>query len=273
MQATFVTPYVLEWLERTTAVSILHRFDQACNVVNQLGEVVSIVAPSIGPGPFAIVMQEGEIGNIFENTLIRIDSKQLFVSDCKIDISKAEVWQSKLNWESLRKNQVEWKKAIPHIEAVAQSRRQVNAGIETAVSSHLHQIEHQLIESIAVQNAADFKTAVSKMAGLGSGLTPAGDDFLVGVLYGLFATCAVKEAQSWVEIVVETAVPRTTTLSAAWLQAAARGEAVAAWHEFGKQLIVNCNQWETAVERILAIGHSSGADALAGFTAVTKFEE
>ncbi len=273
MQATLVTPYVLKWLERTTAVSMLHRFDQACNVVNQLGEVVSIVAPSVGPGPFAIVMQAGEVGNIVENTLIHIDSNQLFVSDCKVDISEAKVWQSKLNWESLRKNQVEWKKMIPHIEAVAQSRRQVDAGIETAVSNHLHQIEHQLVKSIAVQSVADFKTAVSKMAGLGSGLTPAGDDFLVGVLYGLFATCPVKEVQSWAEIVVETAVPCTTTLSGAWLQAAARGEAVAAWHEFGKQLVVNCDQWETAVNRILAIGHSSGADALAGFTAVTKLSD
>ena len=270
LKANIITPYVLDWLERSTAVSLLHLFDQACNVMNQLGEVVSIVAPSIGPGPFAIVVRENHVGRLFEGKLIRIDGGQFFVGKDKVDLRDAEVWQPQLDWNALRANQHVWRKVIPQIEAVALCRRQVNAGIETAVSFYLHQIESQLVQAISTQNRAGFNTAVSKIAGLGSGLTPAGDDFLVGVLYGLFAMHPAEEVEPWAEIVLETAVSRTTTLSAAWLRAAARGEAVVAWHEFGKQFVVHSDQWETAVHRILAIGHSSGADALAGFTAVTK---
>ncbi|KAA3664173.1 MAG: DUF2877 domain-containing protein, partial [Chloroflexi bacterium] len=125
-------------------------------------------------------------------------------------------------------------------------------------------------QAVVTKNYDAFQTAVSKISGLGQGLTPAGDDFLVGVLFGLFATLPAQAVRPWREIVVETGTPRTTTLSGAWLKAAARGEAVAAWHEFYEQLMVNDGEWETAVNRILDIGHSSGADALSGFTAVTK---
>jgi len=270
LKATMITPYVHDWLERSTAVSLLHRFEQACNVVNQLGEVVSIVSSSVGSGPFAIVVREQHVGGFFTDNLIRIDNKQLVIGDVEIDISESTVWQPQPNWVALRAKYPIWRKVILQIEKVALSKRLANAGMETAVSDHLHQIEKQLIDALTMQNFDDFKTTVSKIAGLGSGLTPAGDDFLVGVLYGLFATCSANVVQSWAEMVVETAVPRTTTLSAAWLNAAARGEAVAAWHELGEQLVVRGGEWETAVHRILAIGHSSGADALAGFTAVTK---
>ncbi|NJN55086.1 MAG: DUF2877 domain-containing protein [Anaerolineae bacterium] len=63
-------------------------------------------------------------------------------------------------------------------------------------------------------------------------------------------------------------MPCTTTLSAAWLKAAGRGEAGIAWHELGERLSVNGDRWQATVTRILATGHSSGADALGGFTAV-----
>ncbi|MCB9006268.1 MAG: hypothetical protein H6656_02600 [Ardenticatenaceae bacterium] len=41
------------------------------------------------------------------------------------------------------------------------------------------------------------------------------------------------------KIVVETAVPRTTQLSAAWLQAAGRGEAHKPWHDLVDALSAN----------------------------------
>jgi hypothetical protein len=69
---------------------------------------------------------------------------------------------------------------------------------------------------------------------------------------------------------VATAVPRTTTLSAAWLKAAGRGEANELWHTFTAQLSANSDHWQQAYLAILETGHSSGADALWGFTAVAN---
>jgi hypothetical protein len=77
----------------------------------------------------------------------------------------------------------------------------------------------------------------------------------MGVLYGLWVW---HPQQQWMELILEAAVPRTTSLSAAFLRAAAAGEATIHWHHLA-------NGDSTAVERILAVGHTSGRDAWKGF--------
>ena len=71
------------------------------------------------------------------------------------------------------------------------------------------------------------------------------------------------------EAIVASAIPRTSRLSAAWLEAAARGEAGQPWHT----LVVALASTDTdtvgdAIHGILGVGHTSGADALAGFVLV-----
>ena len=62
------------------------------------------------------------------------------------------------------------------------------------------------------------------------------------------------------------AVPRTTTLAAALLQAAAQGECSAPWHALLAALDMGPETEITAVvHTILAQGATSGADSLAGF--------
>jgi hypothetical protein len=68
------------------------------------------------------------------------------------------------------------------------------------------------------------------------------------------------------------AAPLTTSLSAAWLRSAGRGEAVILWHVFLDALLVSRIGNPTysagileAIDNILAVGETSGADALAGF--------
>jgi len=65
---------------------------------------------------------------------------------------------------------------------------------------------------------------------------------------------------------VEAAAPRTTTLSAAFLRAAAQGEWSAAWHVLLAALNEGTEvEITAAVQDVLAHGATSGADALAGF--------
>ena len=87
----------------------------------------------------------------------------------------------------------------------------------------------------------------------------------MGALYALWA---MGRADAGVmAAVLETAVLRTTTLSLAWLRAAARGEAAAVWHELVEAALAGDGDGvETAVFAILATGASSGAAAWAGFT-------
>jgi len=111
---------------------------------------------------------------------------------------------------------------------------------------------------------SQLQAGAVQLAGLGGGLTPAGDDFLVGVM--LWAWLTHPAPQPLCQTVLEAAAPRTTTLSAAFLRAAARGECSASWHALLAALAEGTDtELAPAVEAVLAHGHTSGADTLAGF--------
>ena len=51
-----VAPDVNNWLANSRLPRILYVFDRACNLINEPREVLSIVTPQIGNGPFNLVM-------------------------------------------------------------------------------------------------------------------------------------------------------------------------------------------------------------------------
>lgn len=55
--ALTITPFVQIWLQNSSAVSVLHVFERACNLVNERREVVSLVATELGAGPFNVVVE------------------------------------------------------------------------------------------------------------------------------------------------------------------------------------------------------------------------
>lgn len=113
-----------------------------------------------------------------------------------------------------------------------------------------------LLRAIIANDFFVVAAATSRLAGLGQGVTPTGDDILMGLIFALWIWHPKK---AWIDLIVDTAVPRTTSLSAAFLRAAGAGEATMHWHDL-------VNGLPDAPSNILDIGHSSGADAWAGFT-------
>ena len=100
------------------------------------------------------------------------------------------------------------------------------------------------------------------LAGMGPGGTPAGDDFLVGVMVAIWLLGNETDASA----IAETAAPRTSALSAAFLRAAGRGEFMAAWHRLVEALAAgHPAEAEKAAMAVESFGASSGADALDGF--------
>ncbi|MEZ4590753.1 MAG: DUF2877 domain-containing protein [Chloroflexota bacterium] len=268
-----LTPHVRRWLQAQKSAVLLHRFDTVINLANDAGEIISVGQRPIQPGPFTLLV-DGE--RPFPHTLspltpVTPTATSLIIGPLQIDCRPAELWQPVPNWPRLQDQQTSWQQALPKLQ--------------TAVTHHLHRIgssgpanfwaqfQTAVTDMQAVRLAADrasWQTAVTKLAGFGPGFTPAGDDFLVGFLFGLWATRPEDEVVKLAKIVVETAVPRTTQLSAAWLQAAGRGEAWQPWHELVDSFIAG-HDWQPPVNRILNQGATSGVAALLGFIAAAGF--
>jgi hypothetical protein len=122
---------------------------------------------------------------------------------------------------------------------------------------------------------AELARAVSRSMGSGPGLTPAGDDVLVGMLTVLTSVAAGPAARPLASRLVGalTAVSHTTPdISRHLLEQAARGLPGRALHELGKAL------WEgapddvlaAALESVLDTGCTSGADASLGLCAALR---
>lgn len=266
VSALILTPKVRQWLQTPTAVSLLHRFNHALNLINTNGTIISIVQPSIGAGPFSIVVDEERP---FPNTInpatpIHKSANSLHIGPLQVDLRSAQLWQPHPPWHLLHEHH-QWLTSLPELKtAVAQQQDRLTTGSPANFASQFQAAAAVMNAAIAHPDAAGLETAVTQLAGLGPGLTPAGDDLLLGMLLGLWATRPEAVVVELAERVVETAVPRTTQLSAAWLKAAAEGEAWSAWHDFLQALLAGDN-WHYSFHHILNNGATSGIASLLGF--------
>ena len=105
---------------------------------------------------------------------------------------------------------------------------------------------------------------MGSLVGAGPGLTPSGDDVLCGVLLGL-RLAAEPTALERVHAAVVPRLGATTTLSASLVREAAAGYAVPDLVRLGAALAAgDRDEAAGATQALLAIGHTSGRDLLAG---------
>jgi Protein of unknown function (DUF2877) len=103
---------------------------------------------------------------------------------------------------------------------------------------------------------------VQGLIGLGPGLTPSGDDFLVGAL-ALLAAIGARHAHAALAGAIKQALPGATApLSACFLRAAAAGHVGENLHRAVSALM--SGEVDAVVGTIANIGHSSGWDMMAG---------
>lgn len=127
-----------------------------------------------------------------------------------------------------------------------------------------------LCDGLRQADAVHLARGARALAGLGPGLTPAGDDILVGCLLAL-AVLPDADEMPLVDAIAMSARHRTTRISEAYLEAAARGEASELWHRLVAALGGSDSMRVTdAARQVLAVGETSGSDMLGGFVLATR---
>jgi hypothetical protein len=235
-------------------------FEQACNLIDDRGRIIALVLPAVGQGPFSISVP-GSPG-IFEPFLANqpawANREAVVIGPWRIELTDAAIWEPQIDRpeKPLKLNLI-----ANILEPYA---NWPNLAEETPLAQRLLRLARQLIKAINQPDKLEqLSQAVAKLAGLGPGLTPAGDDYMIGAMAALWLTGHPE----MMELIAATAIPRTNALSAAFLRAAARGEFMEPWHALAEAWQAEDEQAAvTAVTRIAAFGASSGADALAGFT-------
>jgi hypothetical protein len=262
-------------------------FDRACNLVNAEGDVLAVVTSERGLTPFGLMVAAGERAPFRELTpasAVHGTPDRLWLGPLEIDAAGARLWQPAPDWPAIRRL-FAGREALAALGAQAAGQGPAGSllalfapeGPGLALPAALRQrAQPAARELVAGLRAGDVEAAAAgarRLAGLGGGLTPAGDDFILGALLavcaGLYGADVEPFAPGIAAAVATAAAPLTTTLSGAYLRAAGRGECSAYWHDLCAALLrPEAGGVPDALAALLAVGHTSGADALAGFLAV-----
>lgn len=142
--------------------------------------------------------------------------------------------------------------------------------------SHRRDAAVTLAQACGDDNADAFSASAIRLLGVGSGLTPSGDDFVGGALFAqrAFGVTGGTAATAWNDArdsIVSAAPTRTHVISSTLLHDLARGESYAALHALASALTHDDeNALLDAMRAVVTIGHSSGWDMLAGFFAAVS---
>jgi hypothetical protein len=301
VRACRISSSAKHWIESQAPAKVLHVFPKACNLINNDGEVLSVVASDIGAGPFSIVLRpdtngvtgfKGFSNWVYAASPIQTETHTIYLGDLQVDTREAEVWNPAPNWPSIRRSRDRWLGFLPTLkktmdgEAPPESLYRILDAILSGdsgglsedttidiVQNHVRGLGRTLCEGILTESEAKIREGAMGLAGLGGGLTPAGDDFIMGALLGLRSIVFSESFSRIAETILSIVIPRTNSLSAAWLQAAAVGEAHETWRLFFEAMEQGSREkMEAAAIKILDAGHSSGADAIAGFLAVNLMD-
>jgi hypothetical protein len=259
INAVSISPDGRAWLEDSRAPIVLHVFEHACNLMSERREVLSVVTSQIGDGPFNLVIDEDVqfSKHLTADTSISVRADELALGDLTIATTAAPLWSPRPNWEALhaRKDSI-----IDQLTALPLT------AYQPALPSSLMS---PLFMAVAAADLAAGSAAARGLAGRGVGLTPAGDDLILGALYAGWLIHPCETARAIAQEFSEAAATLTTSLSSAWLRSAGKGEASVVWHRLFDALVAADRvHVQKTLGDIQAVGETSGADALTGFLSV-----
>lgn len=282
LAAQSLTPAVRAWLRDTRHARILHVFERAVNLAAG-ADVCALVSPDIGNGPFNVVLPAYDFARrLTASDTVSVTLTTIRLGDLLIDTTTADVWNPCPDWHLLRAQRARLRAHVPAIHAVLRQYAPANSlahlavdltappsGLDARFVETARQRWQDMLQAALGQDPAACVISARGLAGLGGGLTPAGDDWLVGCALAAHLGLPSPPAAAILLAAIRVAAPATNPLSASWLRAAADGACGQLWHT----LLASCLQPDPRTVQQAAValvrqGHTSGADALAGFVAL-----
>jgi hypothetical protein len=207
---------------------------------------------------------------VFENSALVVDFCHARRWQCdlpamRIDMTGPgvmEAWKSV--WQALNERQVRL-----GAEIVAQALLHSNGMVQSAISQRAREAIRDLMDATCRYQLDDL-SILTQLIGLGTGLTPCGDDFVVGYLAGLWCTVrGFVERRHWVSKLGETVIhlsEQTNDISRTYLYHAAYGQVSSRLDALAGAISrpENPVQLLQVAESAMQSGHTSGMDTVTG---------
>jgi Protein of unknown function (DUF2877) len=247
-------------------------FAHACNFEFR-DTLLTLVAPRASAGPTTLVLHTDppcDLRKLFGvGEVVSCRAGAASVRRATVFFGDASVWWPRARRPLLAPHGIaaNLKLAVERLAICRQTRSSsVDGGQGVATAAQLAQACRRLDRAAAVNG-------VDRLLGWGEGLTPAGDDFLVGHLAALtWLAGADHDRRRLVDELgshIVAAASRTTPIAAQLLRQAVAGHFSAAIDDLRDALLCECRPSRVgdAIEQALAQGATSGADTVSGLLA------
>ena len=270
-------------------------FQHACNLILADGALIALLAREVGDIPQGIRL-ETRPGFTFaearlqagQEVVCRAGVLRVEGTPLQIDLRAARIWRSDLAaiqvdmadpwtqaaWEIARQELLARhppEGLAPLAASLLSPAPDIGApGHAAPLSRRAYPAMRALVRATRGLELVTAAPAVGSLLGLGPGLTPAGDDFLVGFIAGLWSTTGQEARRrafvSGLGALLADGAQRTTDISASYLGHAAEGRVSDALLSLVRALGHECEPEtvQQATRNALQVGSSSGADGVLG---------
>lgn len=252
--------------------------DQLITLTNQ-EDITPMGVLLEGVASFVPILNEVDQLRLMPEALTTISGSLL------LDISKAEIWKSKITIDNALKarqtivddidrliNWLSQKPALgllPLLGRLTKANESLSSGKGNLYSRH---IADELSDFNLALQRGDWQTALQisdKLIGFGMGSTPSCDDFLAAWLLILqIFNELYPEDKSWIQAfgqeILEKAQAQTTDISVAMLKNAVQGKTNLSHQRLVTTLLFNEGDLLSSAEKVLQHGASSGGDFMLG---------
>jgi hypothetical protein len=242
-------------------------FARAVNFA-RAGGLLTLASPQAGDAPTTMVLRHEpaqDLRKLFEvGSVARCRDRNLCSARVVVRLDVARIWRPQPRRDRLARNQVDahLRVAADRLALKRQTCQSVISGPAATRTVALAQACLDLDRDRAVALA-------SSLIGWGEGLTPAGDDFLVGFLAGLDALAddaARRHFRDELGLAIAARAGRTTEVAAHFLRLAARRHYADVLDRLRGALLCahRCALVERTLQRAFDVGATSGADMVSG---------
>jgi hypothetical protein len=247
-------------------------FDNACNIALPADRLLALVALGSGAVPWGYQVATPPGFSFLDHlrggraAACRGGNLRFGGTSLVIDLRTARCWRSGLAGLALDLGRSDVRRAWAGAWRRVAERHMQTAGLPPGAAKPIL----ALARATRRLNREDAIAAADTLIGLGAGLTPAGDDFLVGYLAGLWCSAGADAARRSFLAELGAAVAaagRTNAISRSYLRAASAGEVSESLARAAERIAHGAAPAavDAAVGAALAVGASSGADGMLGF--------
>ena len=251
---------------------IISKFDHVINIETTVNKGFAVTDSKVVMAPYHVKIPDyifkKIINKVKKQNKIQISRNEIVYNKRKFTYKKKNIFKGKINdCSAIEKGKlIDWTEKVIKdtvgLGSLDQTILKYKKLINNLDDHDLTVLQQEFYKKL--KNIREEKISVNELIGLGIGLTPTGDDFIVGYLSAIEANLIEDKLNIVNQISVAEIFDKTTRVSALHLKGALNHRYNEKLVDIYKNLNQGREQYIKYAKKLIKVGNSSGLDMLTG---------